>query len=398
MTARWALAALLATTLLGAGPASAHTRSVSYSVWTLGEAGASVRLKLSALDHNAVQAALQSADDAAVASYLGARLTLARGESPCEVVAPGPQPLPADAGWVRFGWRVRCPTGEPARLASRLLLEVMPSHLHFARVADDGGAGVELLLSDRKPSAAIATGEADRETPGALDYLGLGVGHILTGADHLVFLFTLLLVAGRIRDVALAVTGFTVGHSVTLALAATGVASPSSLVIEALVGLTIAWVAAENVWLSGERRDRRIPIGVVAATAGAGVVALFAGHVPARVLLGGALSVGCYLALVARWERPERARWLVAAVFGLVHGFAFASVLGEHDLVGAELAWPLLGFNLGVELGQLAVVLALWPLWLWLRRAAGGVAAVQIGSASAMALGVFWFVSRAYSG
>jgi len=101
---------------------------------------------------------------------------------------------------------------------------------------------------------------------------------------------------------------------------------------------------------------------------------------------------------MARVKRPERARWLVAAVFGLVHGFAFASLLGEHQLSGADLAWPLLSFNLGVELGQLGVLLVAWPLWIGLKRVAGEKTPVLVGSAAAMALGMFWFTGRAFFG
>lgn len=385
--------------LLLAPSAAAHTRSVSYSVWTLTEAGASVRVKLRALDHNAIQAALQSADPQAVRAYLQKRLVLRRGEVACQALV-GVQQLPAAPRWVRFGWEVRCNEGEtgPTVVEARLLFDVMPSHLHFARV-DGPGDPVELLLSDRERAKPLIAAEGAVEAGATgTDYLALGVVHILGGLDHLVFLFTLLLIAVRVRDAALAVTGFTVGHSVTLALAATGVASPESAVVEALVGLTIAWVAAENIWLVGARRDQAIPVAVVATTAAAGVVAFAAGVVPPQVLLGAALSVGCYLALMARVKRPERARWLVAAVFGLVHGFAFASLLGEHQLSGADLAWPLLSFNLGVELGQLGVLLVAWPLWIGLKRVAGEKTPVLVGSAAAMALGMFWFTGRAFFG
>ena len=86
------------------------------------------------------------------------------------------------------------------------------------------------------------------------DFLLLGIGHILTGYDHLVFLLGLLLLGGTLRDVVRIVTGFTVAHSLTLALAVFGVLRPERAPIEALIGLSIALVAAENLWLAGGRR------------------------------------------------------------------------------------------------------------------------------------------------
>ncbi len=344
-----------------------------------------MRLKLSALDHNAIEAALGSADPSLVGEYMTHRLRLLG----CDPTGLAPRRLPAGKGWVRFEWSVACSLTASRRLRSDLLFDVVPSHLHFARMD-----GSEYLLSEGRREVMGETSPAS--TPGAAAYFELGVAHILGGMDHLVFLLTLLALAVRLRQVALAVTGFTVGHSVTLALAATGIAAPDAAVIEALIGLTIAWVAAENVWLAQERRGRLIPAGVVTATGVAAIAAIFTGHIGPRVLFGATLSVACYFALLGRARDPHRARWMVAALFGLIHGFAFASVLGEHELPAGELAGPLLSFNLGVEAGQLGVVAVAWPLWAGLQRVAPRTLLVRAGSTAAVGLGVFWFVSRTY--
>ncbi|MFN8641462.1 MAG: HupE/UreJ family protein [Candidatus Binatia bacterium] len=111
--------------------------------------------------------------------------------------------------------------------------------------------------------------------------VALGVEHILTGYDHLVFLLGLLLLGGRLGDVVRIVTGFTVAHSLTLALAVFGVARPPSGAIEALIGLSIALVATENLWLSAGRRPA-VRWAVVLGLAGLAVLAATGrGAVPA---------------------------------------------------------------------------------------------------------------------
>ncbi|HLY37909.1 MAG TPA: HupE/UreJ family protein, partial [Candidatus Binatia bacterium] len=118
------------------------------------------------------------------------------------------------------------------------------------------------------------------------------------------------------------------------------------------------------------------------------------GCVPAAALGGLALFAACYFSLLRRVRRPLALRWGVAFLFGLVHGFGFAGVLADAGLDTARLARALLGFNGGVELGQLAAVVLVWPL---LHAAARRrLAAAEIGSAAIAGLGVFWFVSRAY--
>ena len=119
--------------------------------------------------------------------------------------------------------------------------------------------------------------------------------------------------------------------------------------------------------------------------------------VPALTLIGVGVFALAYLGLLRRVERPGRLRWFVAFVFGLVHGFAFAGMLAEIGLPPGRVAAALFGFNLGVELGQLAVVAAVWPI---LRLAMSGGPErrrrlVHAGSAPILVAGLFWFLTRA---
>lgn len=181
---------------------------------------------------------------------------------------------------------------------------------------------------------------------GFTDFLKLGIGHIFTGYDHLVFLVGLLVVCTRWGELIAIVTAFTIGHSLTLALATFGVVRIPGSLIEPLIAATILFVGAENLWRKGE---------------------------------------------------PPRARWAVTLLFGLVHGFGFAGVLRELGVGpdGRGIAVPLLGFNLGVEIGQLVFAGLLLPIFWALRGKPAfvrrGVPAISVTIACA---GLYWLVER----
>ena len=379
--------ALVVCLALLAAPVAAHDRTTSYSHWDIRGTRAHVTVGLAALDVSRFPWATSADAVATLGSYLADHLRLLAGADPCSVTEP-PRPLAAPAGRVAYEWTVSCPSVASLALRSDLFAAVAPTHLHFAGVSRDGVALPERVLSSAAPISPLGGADAGTSLAG---YVRLGVEHILTGWDHLAFLVALLLIARSAREVGAIVTGFTVAHSITLAVAVLGWVRPERAGVEAVIGLSIAVVAAENVWrTSGPSPLGAAVIGVaLAVVAAAGV-----GRVPALTLVGMALFVPCYLGLVQRVSRPAALRWTVAFLFGLVHGFGFASVLSDARLAPDRLVHALLGFNGGVELGQLAVVAVAWPL---LRFAiARRPALVEVGSAAVAGLGAFWFVTRAF--
>ncbi|MCS7461388.1 HupE/UreJ family protein [Paenibacillus doosanensis] len=215
-----------------------------------------------------------------------------------------------------------------------------PNHLNFAVILDGDDADQTIFDAQHRtyryqslhPATALTT---------VWRYFVLGIEHILTGYDHLLFLFSLLLIAVRYMDMLRIVTAFTVAHSITLIAASTGWIHPSSNWVEAGIAATICYVALENIWSS----------------------------------------------------RHEQ-RWLVTFVFGLIHGMGFAGALGEIGLPPFAFASSLLTFNLGVETGQLAVVAAVMPILLWLRKKAGYRALVIYGSAAIFLQALWWLLER----
>jgi hydrogenase/urease accessory protein HupE len=235
---------------------------------------------------------------------------------------------------------------ESASIALTFLDRLSHGHRHLAAIGT-GAAAARFVAYSGNAAFGIGRSSSPRvQGVGimavGLPLLGLGVSHILTGYDHLVFLFGLILVGGRVRSLLLALTAFTVAHSITLGLSALGVWSPSAMFVEPAIALSIAYVGVEN-WF------------------------------------------------VANADR----RWLITFPFGLIHGFGFAGALQEIALPRPQVPLALAAFNTGVEAGQVALLLLVLPLLMWLRRrqwfADRGVKAM---SAAIAVAGVWWFVAR----
>jgi hydrogenase/urease accessory protein HupE len=176
----------------------------------------------------------------------------------------------------------------------------------------------------------------------------LGFEHILTGYDHLLFLLALLALGGSFTYLLKVVSAFTVAHSVTLSLATLDIIALPPRLVESVIALSIAYVAAENLWRN---------------------------H-----------------------DKAERWRWLLTFVFGLIHGMGFAGILQEMAIPRPSLATSLISFNIGVELGQIVflgvafLLLSFFKRWSW-------DAWIRYGaSLTAVAAGTYWFIQRAFLG
>jgi HupE/UreJ protein len=216
-------------------------------------------------------------------------------------------------------------------------------HHTLAKLEGPGGVQQFAFAPDTR-QARFALGGDATSSPATGSFVLLGVEHILTGYDHLLFLLGLLLRGGSWLGLAKIVTAFTLAHSVTLALAVLNIVTLPDRLVEAVIALSIAFVAAENIFLS--------PV-------------------------------------VSR-------RWVVSFCFGLVHGFGFASALRELGLPTHGLVLSLFGFNLGVELGQGLVVALALPLLALLRRTGWERRMVWSSSLAILLVGVVLFVERAF--
>jgi len=388
---RLALPALLLGLLI---PAStlAHQKSVSYSKWTLVDDGAIAEVKVRWLELTSLpvvrDATPGSYERSGVLPYLQTKLFLESEAGPCEAVPSSTTWLPAERGWLRVEWRVRC--GSPPRSLHSELFTSLTNHVHLATVL--GAEPIDVVLSSAAPKAAIDAMGRTAGAGGIGSYVRLGVEHILTGWDHLAFLLLLIVVAPRLREVAILVTGFTVGHSVTLAAAALGVVVPHARAVEATIAASILVVALENGAMEQVRGGALVILGALALF----VASAAFGGLPA--FWGLALFTACYFALLRTLHGAGRLRWVIACLFGFVHGLGFSGVLLEQELPRGQLLQALFGFNVGVELGQLAIVAFIWPLLQWLRRRDLGTVVVDSTSFAGVAVGTFALVVRVFGG
>ncbi len=389
------------------GVAQAHTKSQSFSSWSFQEEDIVMVFQVDTRRVTLLQALDETTRLPAelLSLHLLETVEVTQAGTPC-VLAGVPRPLRAAEGYERLELRFRCAesaTWRDVDVAIGAFFPVSAQHIHFARARDGEGGWREIIYSDtsREHSFGEAIGEGHQipQGPAFLVYTGLGVQHILEGLDHLAFVAALLLLSRNFRQVLYLITGFTVGHSITLALAALGVISPNVPVIEALIGFTIAFVAAEV--LAG--RQTAFWQVSLAASGFLGVLVCFSflrdDGVSWLVWFGLLVFVLCYGALTR--DGTPRA-WLSPVLtvgFGLIHGAGFANVLAEIGLPSDRLVWALLGFNIGVEIGQILVVVLLAAAWyvggrlLSVQRLAF---ASQLSATLLLALGTFWFVDRAF--
>ncbi|HEX3366347.1 HupE/UreJ family protein [Phenylobacterium sp.] len=384
----------------GAGPAAAHTLSESHSAWEINGADIDLVMTIPTREVERLGPTGTSPSDATVEAYLAARVYPSSGGDRCPLAPPIETPAAAP-GFRKYDFTFRCRSAADLKITSRAFFDLVPSHTNFAEIQDQAsGAFAEQLITRDRQTVEVSDGAASRlKSASFLEFVAMGMMHIFTGIDHMSFLLGLVLISRRLRDLVFVVSGFTLGHSLTLALAVTGVIRPHAEFIDALVALTIVLIGAENV-----AEQIRKPAAIAAVLGGAlALMALAAwaglGELPALLLLGGGLFTGSYLMMSGRLADAGRFRVLITLVFGLIHGFGFASNLLEMQLPTERLAELLVGFNLGVEFGQLSLVLAVTGLVMGLRRlrlAAPRPITVDLAASFLVGLGVFWFVTRSY--
>ena len=304
------------------------------------------------------------------------KLQLSSGDKPCpwESTAPLQLDRHSDGTYAVLTLVAHCPSLDAGlKLRYSLFFDVDPSHRGLVQWLAPGGLAAQALI--------FGTGSAEQalalQPAGAWQtlrqYLADGIWHIWIGYDHILFLLALLLPAvlvqrggqwqgtdrftGALKEVVKVVTAFTLAHSITLSLAALQVITLPSRLVESAIALSVVIAALNN-------------------------------------LRKGKLSFGPSPAI----DLVQSRLWVLAFCFGLLHGFGFASVLADLGLPQGALLLALVGFNLGVEVGQLAIVAVFLPVAFALRRTRFyQVGVLKIGSLIVAALATWWLAQRAFN-
>jgi hydrogenase/urease accessory protein HupE len=247
---------------------------------------------------------------------------------------------------LRFHIRYRV-TSPPGVIAiDTVMFPYDPMHQTFVNIYEGETLTSQMILDGKHSRLDYFAGSRQGVWAVVKKFVPAGIHHILIGPDHLLFLVGLLLLGGSIRQLLIVVTSFTVAHSITLSLAALNIVTPPSRLIEPAIALSIVYVGADNILAKGGRDVRG---------------------------------------------------W-IAFTFGFIHGFGFAGVLREMDLPRRALGWSLFSFNIGVEIGQLFVVVLVATAFAMLREKSEWSRRhlAFAGSVVVIAAGAFWFVQRVF--
>jgi hypothetical protein len=248
--------------------------------------------------------------------------------------------------------RWQCP--DDASLVYRVTLfhEIDPVSRHMVSV--DGDRKFIGLLGVKTPQMTLLQ-SASSKWQTALRYVASGIEHIAIGYDHIAFLLAVIVLGRRFWPLFKAVTAFTIAHSITLTLAVLRIVELPSALVETLIAASIVYVAAENFFV-----------------------------------------------------RDIRHRWWITFAFGLIHGFGFASVLRDYGLPEDAIGLALLSFNVGVEIGQLLIVVAAVIIWQLGFRVAGALGfqiteqrerqVSLVVSGAVLIAGLFWLGQRLLGG
>jgi hypothetical protein len=345
--------------------ASAHTQSYGFLSVTLDTSSAEGRLEIAVRDLDLAHDLDADRDGKITWGEFRAReseivkasleqILIGASDASCSLTgAPAMIDWRGGETYVVMPFRGACPpTAAGAAIGYDLLFRSDAQHRGLVAVTTAGGTQSFVMTPAARRVSVDPSGTGGIDQ--FLTYIAHGAHHIWIGYDHILFLLTLIIgiFAGRgspgtVRQKLYAavkvVTAFTLSHSLTLGLAAFGIINIPSAITESLIAVTIVLAALNNIWPLVTRR-----------------------------------------------------LWLVALIFGLVHGLGFANVLGELGLPRENLIWALLAFNIGVELGQLAVVLAVVPLMLFAAREFSfRRLALPAANLFIAAIGAMWFADRA---
>ncbi|MDB6084479.1 MAG: HupE/UreJ family protein [Gammaproteobacteria bacterium] len=401
MTLRWAARIWLALACLGAGVAEAHVRSESHSVWEIRGTDLDLVMTIPAVEAQRVTGSGPPPSDTLLEAYLSARIYPSSKSGRCALLPPVTA-LSSQAGFRKFDFTFKCGTAENLEIHSAAFFDLAHDHTNFAQIQNaDTGEFTEQLITYERQTVPITGGDAAAlRAAGFLDFVRMGIMHIFTGVDHMSFLVGLVLISRRIKDLIFVVTGFTLGHSLTLALAVTGVIRPHAEYIDAMVALTIALIGLENMAVQTRR-----PAYFAAGLGGLLMVMtvgklLGYGELPALLTFGAGLFLANYLLISGHVENAGRFRLVITLIFGLIHGFGFAASLLAEPLPVERLAELLVGFNLGVEAGQLTLVVGLSVLVFVLGKAKLALPrplVVDVAASFLVGIGMFWFLTRSYA-
>ena len=381
--------------------AHSHNRSQSFSDWEITDNIATAVFTAKSREITRLQSQSNQSLDTLLVGHLISAISVSQDSLPCsstEVV----RPIPSALGYVRVRLVFDCGASlGDISISINSFFNVASSHVHYANMSLNGEPSYQYLFTNKQRQHEITNQLATSSHwfDSITQFVLIGIEHIFGGIDHIAFLLALLLLLRSLKVLVWMITGFTLGHSITLALAALGWVIPDLDIVEAAIGFTIALVAVQNIAvLTGNHRQ-------ITYFSVAGLLLIVLINLIWNIGLSALSGLGLALFTLAYlWNSADEhlsanLRLVTSVIFGLIHGFGFASALTETGLANTQLLPALLGFNLGIELGQIAIITAIWVLLQQIRQSRllnDTRLAVDLVSAALCGLGLYWFIGRSY--
>ena len=266
--------------------------------------------------------------------------------------------LNSQEGSLNLSLNFECPSNKEIKIINNALFNLVQSHIHIARIYIDNNLYTEKALFFNDQSIDLNEEKENNSFSNSFyKFFSLGLDHILSGYDHLLFILGLLLLVTNLKRLLLVITGFTIGHSLTLSLSVINIIQVKSSLVEALIGYTIMFVGLE--YLYKENNDHRVSMIFITTLS---LLLLIFGNLinpnfPYFLILGILLFSLGYFYLLKNLNSENNLLSIIKIIFGLIHGFGFGGFLLGSKISSENIFSGLLGFNLGVEVGQIIFVL-----------------------------------------
>ncbi len=303
-------------------------------------------------------------------------------------------------GFINILMTFQCPLNTNIKIINNAFFNIIQSHVHIARVYDGNEILIEKALFFDDQTITINPDQKELEFnfyENLYNFLKSGVNHILNGFDHLIFIIGLLILISGMRNLLIIITGFTIGHSITLSLATLGIISPNGILVESIIGFTIMFIGAEYLihkTKSYSVTNSFLTILIISLL----ILNIFTKNNVSSVLLIGLLffSLGYFL-LHKSISKKNNLLILITVLFGMIHGLGFGSYLLSTGINSNNIVTSLLGFNLGVEVGQIIFVFAtLVIVWALKKIKLNNIIELIKNTAFIFVttMGFFWFIQR----
>ena len=289
--------------------------------------------------------------------YLSQHLKVTSEGKSCSLVDEIKE-LNSQEGSLNLSLNFECPSNKEIKIINNALFNLVQSHIHIARIYIDNNLYTEKALFFNDQSIDLNEEKENNSFSNSFyKFFSLGLDHILSGYDHLLFILGLLLLVTNLKRLLLVITGFTIGHSLTLSLSVINIIQVKSSLVEALIGYTIMFVGLE--YLYKENNDHRVSLIFITTLS---LLLLIFGNLinpnfPYFLILGILLFSLGYFYLLKNLNSENNLLSIITIIFGLIHGFGFGGFLLGSKISSENIFSGLLGFNLGVEVGQIIFVL-----------------------------------------